>query len=36
MQNKELLNILNNLNILYIEDEEVIKKKYEKNFDSFL
>lgn len=31
MQNKEHLNILNNLNILYIEDEELIKENMKKH-----
>lgn len=35
MQNKEHLNILNNLNILYIEDEELIKENMKKTLILF-
>jgi DNA-binding response OmpR family regulator len=35
MQNQEYLNILNNLNILYIEDEEIIKENIKKTLTLF-
>lgn len=35
MQNKEYLKILNNLNILYIEDEEIIKENIKKTLTLF-